>query len=282
MPDRTAGPKARKGRTAFIAGYCLRRTLPFVLNPPGMDDNAAAGAIVFANFLVSAVGIVTGACGLAVVWLACRGSMKTTYIFIGLVLMLLALILFWPRRSQTPARGVEPEVPPEQPVATAASDSRVREDIQPQRTNDSSAAPRAARLTQGTLSAVATQAQAVELSNLSQRVSAQVNTKVEFYGKVVDEGGAPVEGVRVKAGLLIYPESYFKTNLLTDANGNFSLSNLTGATLFVHLSKLGYAEVAETNQNRFEYYAVPGAHGFSPDTNFPVIFHVRKLPVEQQ
>ena len=56
------------------SGYCLSVGLPFFLNPRGMADNAAAGVIALANFVVTAVGVLAGACGVGVLTLAFAGA----------------------------------------------------------------------------------------------------------------------------------------------------------------------------------------------------------------
>lgn len=50
-----------------IGSYSLAIGLPFLLNPHGMADNAAAGAIALANLVVTAFGALTFACGVAVI-----------------------------------------------------------------------------------------------------------------------------------------------------------------------------------------------------------------------
>jgi hypothetical protein len=49
-----------------IGGYSLAIGLGFLLDPHGTRDNAAAGAIAFANLLVAAFGALTFCCGLGV------------------------------------------------------------------------------------------------------------------------------------------------------------------------------------------------------------------------
>ena len=50
-----------------IGGYSLAIGLPFLLDPHGMADNAAAGAIALANLVVTAFGALTFACGVAII-----------------------------------------------------------------------------------------------------------------------------------------------------------------------------------------------------------------------
>jgi len=123
---------------------------------------------------------------------------------------------------------------------------------------------------------VITQEMLMQASNMVQEVSQTVNRPIEFYGKVVDESGTPLQRASVTADCLVYPEDHLTTNILTDTRGLFSLNNLTGATLFVQVSKEGYEEVKGTNQNKFDYYSLPGFEPSRPDPNSPVTFHLRK------
>jgi len=80
-----------------------------------------------------------------------------------------------------------------------------------------------------------------------------------------------------------YPEDYFTTNVLTADNGLFSLSNMTGAVLFVSVGKEAYAEEG-TNRSKFTYTGLPGyaKERFPPDSNNPVIFHLRKKRLDEK
>jgi len=109
-----------------------------------------------------------------------------------------------------------------------------------------------------------------------QEMRQTVNRPIEFYGKVVDENGLPVQGATVEFSCVVYPEDEFRTNTLTGANGMFALNNVTGAVMFVHANKDGYEEMKGTNQNRFEYYSIPGFEGFRSDPYNPVVFHLQK------
>ncbi len=50
-----------------IAIFCLYNSLPFLLNPHDLADNAAAGVIVLVNLAVTACGVLTLGDGLAVI-----------------------------------------------------------------------------------------------------------------------------------------------------------------------------------------------------------------------
>jgi hypothetical protein len=53
---------------AGIGVYSLATTVPFLLDPHGLADNAAAGVIALSNFVVVVFGAVVLACGVGVIW----------------------------------------------------------------------------------------------------------------------------------------------------------------------------------------------------------------------
>lgn len=97
---------------------------------------------------------------------------------------------------------------------------------------------------------------------------------IEFYGKVVDENGSPLNGASATINCRFFPEKQFKTNIYSDANGFFELQNLVGQGLMVNVRKDGYKEVPGTNEHSFLYHGV--ANGFHADANKPIIFRLRK------
>lgn len=60
-----------------LSGYCLYVSMPFFFGPAGIQDNAAGGAIVSANIFVVGVGLVTAACGVAVLRFAFERRTRT-------------------------------------------------------------------------------------------------------------------------------------------------------------------------------------------------------------
>jgi hypothetical protein len=100
---------------------------------------------------------------------------------------------------------------------------------------------------------------------------------ITFYGKVVDENGQPIATADV---------AFQWTNLSakgtqgrqaqSDAQGLFSIDNVTGKRLVVRVSKLGY--YASDSRNRFSFeYANPFEEIFHrPNPNNPVLFYLRK------
>lgn len=122
---------------------------------------------------------------------------------------------------------------------------------------------------------VLTQQALAQWSNAMSGAAQDMNRPIEFYGKAVDEKGDPLSGATVRFGCVVFPENHFTTNAVTDAQGMFSLTGVTGAVLNVRMSKEGYEEVQGTNQSSFAYYSLGGT-GFYPDPNNPVIFYLRK------
>ena len=99
-------------------------------------------------------------------------------------------------------------------------------------------------------------------------------TPIEFYGKVVDENTNPVAGVQVDFGcndLSPTGTSYYHTE--SDANGLFSIKDITGKLLNIHVSKEGYYS-SKSDSDSF-YYAGENVN-FVPDQSNPIIFHLRK------
>jgi hypothetical protein len=118
-----------------------------------------------------------------------------------------------------------------------------------------------------------------ELSNLLQTYSAQLQPPIAFYGKVLDESNRPIEGASVDlhwTHLFPPPEHAASTNTLSNPQGLFSLTGVTGATLVVYVSKEGYHDVKGPNGVEFSYSATFGSTPFQPDPKNPVVFHLRK------
>jgi hypothetical protein len=117
------------------------------------------------------------------------------------------------------------------------------------------------------------------LSNAFQAYSVQLHRPISFYGKVVDENDRPIEGANIEfvwAHFSPLPEGTSSTNSLSNLQGLFSLTGVTGAKLGVHVCKDGYYYERSVNLDQFTYSATFGSTPFQPDSNNPVIFHLRK------
>jgi hypothetical protein len=124
-----------------------------------------------------------------------------------------------------------------------------------------------------------TQQKLESLSNAVQNYSAQLHGHIQFYGKVVDENNQAVEGAGVEfvwSHVWPLPEGTPSTNVISDRNGLFSLADVIGSSLGVHVSKSGYYYMRSQNSDEFNFASLPGMTPFQPDPNNPVIFHLRK------
>jgi hypothetical protein len=106
----------------------------------------------------------------------------------------------------------------------------------------------------------------------------QGNVPIDFFGKVVDQDGAPLAGVQINANVraqVAVGESYItvfpKTNLASDADGFFEIQGMKGDALTLEsLKKDGY-EANASSSRVFNY-----GRGFSSDRNAPVILKMWK------
>ncbi len=103
-------------------------------------------------------------------------------------------------------------------------------------------------------------------------------TPISFYGKVVDQDGAPISGVLARLSWTdLSPKGTSLANRTTDAQGLFSITGITGKRLGVgDLEKEGYVAARGTNPYTFEYpgFWEPSYH--IPDPANPVVFRMRK------
>jgi hypothetical protein len=219
--------------------------------------------------------------------------MKAKTLFVLLAAIVLALVvarLIHPR-SQLQSEALRPATTAELP--NSAPDSPISTRSQPQRENPlnkqeiraleplppgSNSQERLIELSRerGVPLNVLTQQALAQWTDAVQQMSQQVNQPIEFYGKAVDNEGEPLRDALVHFGSVVFPETHFETNVLTDAGGMFALTGITGAVLTVQVSKEGYEELPGTNQNSFTYYSLSTLGGFHPDQRNPVIFHLRK------
>lgn len=109
-----------------------------------------------------------------------------------------------------------------------------------------------------------------------QRVLANWQRPIDFYGIVMDENTNPVAGANVTFKLAETPseDGNRTANTKSDAEGLFSLHGEHGPSLEIWVSKEGYYA---SHKGRM---GVSYLHGdFSPDPQNPVIFYLRKKGV---
>ena len=98
---------------------------------------------------------------------------------------------------------------------------------------------------------------------------------INFYGKVVDENNEPVSEATVDFEWNdLSEQGTSSSQTMSDNLGFFSLRDEKGKRLYVQVQKDGYYTSRRTGV-AFEY-ANPATGLFRPDSNNPVIFHLRK------
>lgn len=107
---------------------------------------------------------------------------------------------------------------------------------------------------------------------------------INFYGQVLDQSHHPVSDANVHfdwSGLLIHGRR--STNVMTDQNGMFYLTNQVGRELSVSVSKSHYYTMRRNNQLRSFQYVVspanPRGKPFKPNPKAPVVYYLYKKGV---
>jgi len=118
----------------------------------------------------------------------------------------------------------------------------------------------------------------LEQSNAAyQKIIANWQAPIEFYGKVIDENSNAVVGANVSFYWFEQPTENGNKSFTTqsDAEGLFLLKGARGPTLAVSVSKEGYYSSKEREHPVFRYGSFAG-DDFSPDPRNPVVFHLKK------
>jgi len=124
-------------------------------------------------------------------------------------------------------------------------------------------------------------------------IKKSANRNVNFYGRVVDQHGDPVDGTQLELKILSYPDSfieYLKTgreqikntfNITTDANGMFSVEKKEGISLSIErMTKDGYVTPNRGIQTYFVYSNLSSGKDssmyHSADQSRPVVYEIWK------
>jgi len=104
-------------------------------------------------------------------------------------------------------------------------------------------------------------------------LDAQNAQPIDAYGKVVDQNGQPIAGVKAQGVILLndgFEDSKDEIhNTVTDVQGLFTFSNLHGVSFGIGLDKAGY----EFNPKLYlDWWAK-----YKPDPNYPMVFVMWKL-----
>ena len=109
---------------------------------------------------------------------------------------------------------------------------------------------------------------------------ALTNAPIEFYGKVIDEEGAPMSGVKVightgsAMGFMAHEYRNYETQ--TDQSGYFSFTRIKGSHLGFEFVKSGF--IYKTHKKGFQYSAMTKPEErHKPDKSKPIEFTMWKI-----
>jgi hypothetical protein len=117
----------------------------------------------------------------------------------------------------------------------------------------------------------------IELRELSQkdRVKLVFESNIDFYGKVLDQQGDPVERAKIK---IAAADGYWENGSdffeISDTNGLFSIKGIKGAGIYVSVEKSGYHRT-EKSKGRFGYGMKSGENPHDKHDH-PAIFLLQK------
>lgn len=190
--------------------------------------------------------------------------MKRPSFMLGAALLCLALLLawlFWPSEQSTPKAAQPPATvrsvvaPPPQPAVSTLPPSEERRQTEEERAN--------------------TIRSAIEGTNVP----------IKFWGRVVDQNGAPLEGVKVSysrqtehstlPGMPWANSKIHRGETATSAGGNFSITGVSGHYLTIEgFAKAGYRtpeQFAPARAN-YDYFGSGPSGRFNADKSRPVEF----------
>lgn len=132
--------------------------------------------------------------------------------------------------------------------------------------------------------AVQRKADADKMVRIGEELKKQ-DVKIAFYGKVIDQNQAPVEGASVEVQITQFSPDMDRlfgkvksVSVRTDATGSFTVEKEKGRSLYVKsVSKPGYEYIRSQNTNDSFQYARHGVEEpFVAAKTSPVVFRLRK------
>lgn len=113
------------------------------------------------------------------------------------------------------------------------------------------------------------------LTAARERSRDQWRSPIEFYGKVVDDKGAPVEGANILFSCNdLSREGVSSYRTKSDSGGSFSIIGIQGKLLLVGVFKDGYYTIAQSSK---PFFYSDSRDIFIPDISNPVVFQLRKM-----
>jgi len=164
-------------------------------------------------------------------------------------LLIAALLLLWLLRPFQPKQIVPKPIPSPSPQATTASPGL----------------------------------QSPERNALVEKVERALAIPIAFYGKIIDQNGDPVPDATANYTALDKfdaPGSQYQSK--SDADGNFSISGISGAVLNVGVRKEGYYMIDGKSAGAFAYGVGPDSTRREPPTKEnPEIFLLQKMGIAE-
>ncbi|PAW79529.1 MAG: hypothetical protein B9S32_03050 [Verrucomicrobia bacterium Tous-C9LFEB] len=192
-------------------------------------------------------------------------SKRTLKIIGGLAVALLFLYLFWPSKREMEIKNTAPQSSVPEDHSTASSGSGDQTVGKPN------------SQTSQYFKLVALANEGVE--GKKKAIKQAYASPIEFWGKVVDQDGNPIEGAQIKFTINNTPDPYgnLPTEIvLSDANGLFSLTGKNGLGLSVWVSKEGYYSTSNQSSISLNYSLKGGVDQPFPTQDHPSVFVLKK------
>jgi hypothetical protein len=206
--------------------------------------------------------------------------MKKSRIFIGMFILLLAGVFFWLWSGLVKSN---------KPTDSTEIERKARPEIEAQQAEEELLLPVGEGVEKPEGMPQADWDRALRVHAIKK----SANRNVNFYGRVVDQHGHPVEGVQLELKILSYQNSfidYLKTgreqvkntfSMATDANGMFSVEKKEGTTFKIErMTKDGYVTPNRGIQTYFVYSNLSSGPDSSmyhtADKARPVVYHLWK------
>jgi hypothetical protein len=110
-------------------------------------------------------------------------------------------------------------------------------------------------------------------NEIRERILADWQKPIDFYGKVIDEDSNPVTEVHISFQWAGFEDQVSSATTESDANGLFSLQGKTGQNVHISISKDGYYT---SRKDIFDFQYSLGPDIYMPNEWNPVIFHLHK------
>jgi hypothetical protein len=113
----------------------------------------------------------------------------------------------------------------------------------------------------------------ITTNEIRERILADWQKPINFYGKVIDENSNAVGNVNISFQWSGFSDEQFTAVTNSDASGLFSLQGKTGHILGVSIHKEGYYN-SHKDKSDFQYSIGPDI--YTPEEWNPVVFHLQK------